>query len=508
VPAPEDSSAKNIQEDLAMQTRLAEMQTTRCALVVFNTEKARENACAIAAKRTITFEGCPLKLTPEDHEPETYKWQNFNTTLWYTVLKFVLGILGIVICLLLWMIAFYLPWAYYVASFSYAAGAEPGFVSGTIFSLLVALGNQIVYYVCDLVAESMSLRSTDKTAAAYVVLYNFASTLNTILDLLVTALLSFKIMIAQNTHTSDGQRLDRMVTWDALFEAYPMQKTMGLQLYLYAFPSCFLIPFIIEPLFTIILPRFLAVRVVGSHDEMRGRVAEDNLQFFIPMDLGRYADILQNVTICAFILLFPGGNILPTFCTFLACHIYVYLYDRFRVLRCVPSFTYASDMIDRFALKLSVGPCGVILCALILKGNALVEHATEQRPLSGLLLFEVILSAFIVHCCVHAYLIGKAQAMASIEHKVSEEEYANVAKRIPCTWFNANPVQCLRSRLIYEHRPPAQLFVRGREHLLRKNPEIGECFEADSLATEDPDDWQDIMQTMALGRQAPFFKSA
>jgi len=58
----------------------------------------------------------------------------------------------------------------------------------------------------------------------------------------------------------------------------------------------------------------------------------------------------------------------------------------------------------------------------------------------------------------------------------SDLSYADEAAEQACTWFNANPVHCLRSQNMYKHKPHCAQFVRGKEHLQIPNPEVGTYF--------------------------------
>merc|ERR1740130_2294143 len=63
--------------------------------------------------------------------------------------------------------------------------------------------------------------------------------------------------------------------------------------------------------------------------------------------------------------------------------------------------------------------------------------------------------------------------------------FRNTAKRISISWFNSNPVQCLRSQHIYEHDPPLIYCWAGKEHLLEMNDSIGAFYEEQFLDHEE-----------------------
>lgn len=263
-----------------------------------------------------------------------------------------------------------------------------------------------------------------------------------------------------------------------LFLSYPMQKALGNQLFWYAFPCCFLVPFILEPIFSIYLPFHVAKLVVRSNANFRGYTAEQALQFFCPMDLSRYADILLNVCIAATCLFFPGGYVLQTFAVLCGSHLYMYAYDHYRVLREVPGFDLGSDTVDKCVNLVMAYPCCILITALVFKVHCLpgFEHYS-----SGWGAFWMSFVGCIIHIIVHVSILIFVIPCFSRPHSRSRSPYAEASRRIPCSWFNANPVQCLRSKYIHRHKPHLLPYVRGKEHLLVANPTIGAYFVGSSL---------------------------
>jgi len=79
--------------------------------------------------------------------------------------------------------------------------------------------------------------------------------------------------------------------------------------------------------------------------------------------------------------------------------------------------------------------------------------------------------------------------------------FKDVAQQNACSWFNCNPVHCLRSELIYEHKVPCHFWVNGREHLLEVNEEIG-CYFKDDLAQVDKTElFESIGEWMATSKK-------
>lgn len=270
-----------------------------------------------------------------------------------------------------------------------------------------------------------------------------------------------------------------------IFESYPMQKALGSQLFAYCVPSCFLLPFILEPLLCIFIPFHLAKLVLRSRAGVVGLQAEKTLTSWMVMDTGRYADVLINFTLSVLIFFVPGGYIAPTLGALIGSHFYIFLYDHYRVLRCVPGFCYATATIDRCAQKLMAIPCGIMLSCLVFKLTEAVCWG-GGFCLKGPLLTLLCIDAFVLHVALHwAALMWLVPRWCQQDAKRCGETFDQVAAENPCTWFSTNPIYCLRSRVFYKHNPPCLNYVRGKEHLMKGNPEALAHFQDKAAIPED-----------------------
>jgi len=83
-------------------------------------------------------------------------------------------------------------------------------------------------------------------------------------------------------------------------------------------------------------------------------------------------------------------------------------------------------------------------------------------------------------CCVTedcCFSSSKSAPSASTAGPREDVPYSKIAETFPCNWFNSNPVFCLRSKYIYDHKIPCIPYGAGLEHLLLANPEIGLYYE-------------------------------
>merc|ERR1719235_687358 len=86
-----------------------------------------------------------------------------------------------------------------------------------------------------------------------------------------------------------------------------------------------------------------------------------------------------------------------------------------------------------------------------------------------------------------------------VEERVDREEpYQEISKTLACSWFNSNPVHCLRSRHMYKHSPPFIKYLPGKEYLQLRNEAIEAHYESFVYAPEN-DLIEDTKQMVSNG---------
>jgi len=449
--------------------------TCDVAFAVFETEASRDAAVAIAKEKHgfIYEEKNTVRLEVKNNEPGTVCWDGISngSRTRSRNTKMVIGAFFVMLSLALWCICFYLPYAYYVTAFTYANGSEPSFAANMAFTMLVVAGNQAMYFVCDLVTRWADFAFEDEREFWYNVYYLIACVTNVVADMIITGVLSYKEMIGIGVHTADGRLLENIDSYQQILESYPMQKTLGRMLFAYCFPGTFLTPFLLEPLLAVFTPYYLGRWLVRSHPECKERQAELAMSIFMPMDLGRYSDLLLNMCLASLIFFLPGGFIMPMFLSMGLSHIFIYLYDHWRVLRAVPAYCFSRTTVDSFGTGWMSLPTAITASCCVFKG-----YHHYWPDLSGFRLGCVMLWAFSLSILVHVYILKKIYKMKPT-HVPSEMPYAECAKYTPKTFFSANPVHCLRSKYIWGQEPPQVYYMHGKEHLQRINEDIGSYFE-------------------------------
>jgi hypothetical protein len=466
-----------------MTALLLAMKSSSSAFVVFRSEQERNMAVArLEASDGFVFEGSKVVLKSITVEPDTVAWWHFgaHVTTWSRTVQYVKGLGCILLGLLCWCVFFYGPYCYSALSFNYDNGQEPSALYGFAFSMVVVIGNAIMYEICARVSNSMGFLNNDSKEACYMILYTTACSLQVLLDIVVTWFIAWEISTGMHFRTIDGVRLEEIDDFTAQFESYAMQRRLAENAFDYAFPSTFLIPFVIEPFVTILVPLRLGILIVRSHMEIVGNAAEEWMAS-VPFDMGRYADLLLNVILSIIIFYFPGGYTLKLFLFMAASHVFIYSLDHARVLRVVPACKFATMEVDKCSQLLLIPCCALIMSCLVFKANC----QGYGYCISGTRQVLICSTAFLAHCLVHwlclVYIVPILGG--DIEARSTDSiEYETMAKEEACSWFNANPVNCLRSKYVYKHDKPCQYWILGKEHTLVPNPEIC-CFFDDEQAS-------------------------
>merc|ERR1719195_2385240 len=135
----------------------------------------------------------------------------------------------------------------------------------------------MMYEVCARVSDAVQYRFKDSRETTYMLLYTVACSFNIILDFVTTYFTTWEIIKGLHFRTYHGSPVHEIGSFTDRFESYAMQRVLAENTYRYAFPSTYLIPFLIEPVVTIYVPLVLGRAIVGSHPEIGGRDAEEFL---------------------------------------------------------------------------------------------------------------------------------------------------------------------------------------------------------------------------------------
>lgn len=465
-----------------LKTTLKAMETTNTAYVVFATEGGREKALAAVSNGCqINVKDASCSLRAETYEPEALFWHNVHMTPGARRFKFVLTAIEMAIACAVWTFLLYLPYAFYMSSFSYAHGDEPGFGSEMIFVCLI-VGSQIGLFVASSVcAAQCQFHYEDQKHRMYIIFYNSSLILNLILDIALQSYLSYLQMVGVGARVADGRKLEEITKFQEIFESYPIQKSVGKLLFKYCWPCTFLVPFAVEPFVAQLLPLHIGQLLIAGNKRIKGELAERALELS-EMEQGRYADCIFNLVLVCCIPFIAPAYMGLTLSTFLVSHMFIYAYDHWKTLRYARKFYFSSPEVHWLGQKLFCLPVAILAAALVFKGNQMsggVNSALGGGYLKDMNLLYGIMAAFWGHIIIH--LLVLEYVVYPFHQDPNKEEntttFSEVAAEDAATHLTTNPIQCLRSKYILPDDPPLSMFVLGKEHLMRPNPKIGAFYD-------------------------------
>jgi hypothetical protein len=483
-----------------MKDVLEDLKTTTNAFVVFHTEDDRDAAVSkFNEEGGLVFEGSNLQLQYKECEPETVYWINFgHSTFASRMRRLIQGFGAIFLALVFWTVVFYAPYAWSIMSFNYDNGAEPPFIFAMTFTMVVVLGNAIMYEVCARVSDYVGFKFKGDRESCYMILYTVACMFNVFLDMVTTYYMAWEIMKGLGFRTYDGKKLEDVTNPQERFESYAMQRILAENTFAYSFPSTFLIPFLLEPFITIYFPLKAGQLLVSRHPKIVGWQAEGWL-VAAPMEMGRYADILLNVVLGILIFYFPGGYTHTLFYAMVFSHLIIYAFDHWRVLNTIPQCVFAMMDVDWWSQAM-LAPCvSTILSCLVFKANCngYGYCITGWWPLVATCSYAWI-AHLIFHLLVLRYVVPLfGHPDCTTVGPAKDKVFKDVAEELACSWFTSNPIHCLRSKVIHNHSPHCMFWVSGKEHLQEENPSIN-CFFHDKEAVAEDYSKNDLGATKLL----------
>jgi len=498
---PEDETKFTAEAHLEL---LSGIKSSHDAFLVFESEEDRDAAIGEDDKKEIgEFKGSTIKIEKKVCEPDTIQWQHFgNSTALQRLGRVFWGLGCILLALFFWCTVFYAPYAYQVFCFNYDNGAQPPFTLALTFCMVVVLGNAIMYEVCARVADFIGFKTRDDRESCYLILYVVACMFNVILDMVTTYFLAEYILDGLGFRTYYGVRFTDVPTFTERFETYAMQRMLAENTKAYSFPATFLIPFLIEPFITVIVPYYLGKVLVRTHKEWVGEDAELFMAAF-EFDMGRYGDLLLDMVLGIIIFFFPGGYTLILFFGMAGSHAYIYVFDHCRVIRTIPKCVYASIDVDWWGCWMMAPITALIPMCLLFKANC----QDYGYCMKGIPLVEAMCATYVAHCVFHTLVLVFVVPLAkpSVPDHNADVQYKEAAAKYPCNWFTSNPIHCIRSKYIHKHAVSeyCTFFHLGKEHILNHNEKLGLHFSRAEGEGEAFEDFSKSMKGMFKKKEQP-----
>eukprot|EP00930_Biecheleria_cincta_P043299 TRINITY_DN29750_c0_g1_i1.p1 TRINITY_DN29750_c0_g1~~TRINITY_DN29750_c0_g1_i1.p1 ORF type:complete len:987 (+),score=116.44 TRINITY_DN29750_c0_g1_i1:49-3009(+) len=466
-----------------LKSLLSSLESTSTAYVAFSTQAECRQAVRAAASKGVMVGNNKCTLLPSQIAPEAILWENFHVTEDDRFWKFVYSIIAVIVCCSIWTVVLYIPYAWYLTSFSYSNGDAPGAFSNCIFISIVVGSQTGLFIVSSTVAKFLKFRSKDDMQRKYTVFYNAALILNVVMDIALQTYISYQQMVGIGAHDSNGRLLGSLTSLQEILESYPVQMTVGKLLYVYCWPCTFLLCFVAEPFVFCWLPQHIGQSLVGINKKIQSRNAMKALRLG-EMDQGRYADLIFNVILVVCIPFVSPAYMAKTFGVLIISNIFLYVYDQIKVLRFVQKFNFSSPEVHWLGLQLFTIPCSMLACALVFKANQLTgDRRLGSGSLQGGHLWISMLGVGALHVIVHLSVLEfcvkpLGRMPSELESGLFEGKdvknsakaggvfvYSDACKTNPATHFSTNPIHCLRSKYVLNHESPQMMYAPTGRHI-------------------------------------------
>jgi hypothetical protein len=435
---------------------LGELHGSGHAYIISSTPVVQEVLLAIFARNNApTFKDSKLHVQDVWSEPPSIYWENFtDMKFWFRIF---LGVLVTLATIGLW-ITLYMPYALSYITFVQIPGERPSMYQDTLLGLLISAGNAIVAKVVDIVTQWAGFCQKDRRDIAILSLAFLATLLNTGADIWIAS------EIAKGTALSDA--LEGQIN---SFDRAISRELMGVIV-----PGYILLPYLIAPFFEHVVPYYLGKWFVQSK-RMSLRASEEILvcpEFDI---CWRYSDTLNNFTICLAMLLFATPYSYMVMCWLLAYLVLIYSIDKWKLLRYTSQTFYTTRRLNDAALFWWVVPTGVLAGIMVSWGcrcRLLPQHRTAEFVAIGV----------VAHIALY-FLCGFFVRSLARPAQTEMTPYSEMCDKLRAegkvwSYFNTNPVYCLRSKHLGIKEPGARHFpsipyIPGKQWL---QPDAPHCF--------------------------------
>jgi len=238
---------------------LEKMRSTGECFVVFKTVEQRNRAVAM---ERLKYKDVDIHLSAARHDPRIIYWEHYGKQGNGRVLRFLGMCIVLMGCVILWTICIYWPYASYVLQWMTAPGVgednkhgvRDEFFQMSLLTVPIILGNQVMYQVCDSLADRIRCETRGLRDLGYVVMYTVFITFQTVLDIGIC------ISIAYGHHTEDSWKLAQasgVLGPKAVAQNPSIRELLYLELVAYLYPVTLGVCYLLEPIFLGVLPYFL-----------------------------------------------------------------------------------------------------------------------------------------------------------------------------------------------------------------------------------------------------------
>merc|ERR1719324_446174 len=428
------TEGSNPKQDQASALRLLNcLHRSGSAIVVFQTFEAAQTAIKHGA--TVNGKSYPVRQMPA--EPEGVRWHEFQREK-APLSAYLKGCAILFLVIIAWS-ALYVPYAVTYMRTSRIPGLRVSPLMDVVLGVLIALGNLMVNFAVEGAVDLVQLRYKPTRDVYVLNMCIFFLLLNTACDVAMT------VVLAQGINLDDA--FSSPVGPQAGYSRVLARELLALIM-----PGYLIVPYLVEPIFTIWVPKYLGTIVARADERVKEPLATAWLHT-IPIELSwRYADLVNNLSLC-WLLLFLSSPRGWEACMYYVCFLMLIGFiDRCTLLRIARSWHTSRSLHQAFCFLLIL-PTGILGLAAVfwLRQSSYYLHEIDK--------IHVFILAGLLHMIV--FIGMHKRAHSGDDPVVGSETYEQVYQRHlshgrPGTYFNLNPVYELKKRAGLEERGPAQ----------------------------------------------------
>jgi hypothetical protein len=440
------------------ETDLAKVEEAVCAgraLIVFETEEDVQALLRIGLDENSPSReilGTKVKWARCQTEPLSINWMNYecpDVRSFNLFKRMGIGLLCVFLAIVLWA-CLYIPYALECVMYTRIPGVSSSALNDLVLGCLIGVGNVIVGNVIEMVIDWSGFYTTTQRHLWVFVLIIVSNLCNLVADLWIAVAFG------------QGARIANIFGRGSVgYESVVEEEMVSLIV-----PGYLFTPYIMQLLFELWLPYWVYRWLVRSNKGITRHRAEAALVALNFDIVWHYADMLNNVLICTFLLPFITAESARIYLYLVGFFVFTYVQDKARLLHFTSQFFYTSAALsEAFAICWSV-PTAMMAGSVAwwgMKGAVL-------PPSFGV---HVVWIASMIH--IPVYLLGlRAIQCCMPSHDADMPSYSEaIASRqrigIFPDYFNTNPGLCLH-KSNRNAKKPTFPYVRGKLHLLDDAP--------------------------------------
>ncbi|CAD7970356.1 unnamed protein product [Amoebophrya sp. A120] len=303
-----------------------------------------------------------LRKAKDDEHPLLLHWENL--TSWGNFYqKIFLGVTIVLFTMFLWT-ALYLTYAiFYITLIPNipGLGVDQTYLKDVLLGLLITVGNALLYFVIDRVTKQAGFSSRDSRDRAVLGFSFIGTLLNVVCDLAMVA------YVARTQHLETIFSSSSTSSSGSSFVSY--DQVLGQQLFALIMPGYLILPFLAAPVFEHVLPFWLSFWFIRSRSGVLQKDATEALRAKDFEIAWRYADVLNNLSICLLLFLFPGPNAWRIMLGLFLFSVLIYVIDRYLFFKQTTVTFYPTiGLANSFAYWFVV-PTGILAVAVAYWGT-------------------------------------------------------------------------------------------------------------------------------------------